>query len=852
MIWHTLDTKTVLNELNSSERGLSESAVSASRQTHGKNELTNVKKVGAFTILLHQFTDFMIIILMVAAVISGLAGDMVDTVIILVIVLLNAILGFVQEYRAEKTMEALRSMATPISKVKRDGKTIELSSTEIVPGDIVLLEAGQLVPADLRILEAHSLQIEEATLTGESVPASKTSNLNTTTDLPLGDRNNMAYKTTKIINGRGYGVAVATGMLTEIGKIAGMLQTKEMKTPLQLRMADFSKKLSWIILGICVLMFVLGIMRGEAPLPMLLVAITLAVAAIPEALPALITIALARGAKRLATKNVVVRKLPAVETLGSVTYICSDKTGTLTRNEMKVTETVEADLGDIQTRPYTMLEIGMALNHDLIQNEDNKWIGDPTEIALADYITTKFDITTVKVIQKKYPRIAELPFDADRKRMTTIHSFEDKYLVITKGAIESVLSAIDTDQSAPENKAADMAANGLRVLCFGYKIIDTVPTTPTIDNIETNLSYAGMAGMIDPPRDEVKKAIEEAKSAGITPVMITGDHLATASSIAKQIGILTSGKIAVSGTELAALSALELEDKIEHISVYARVTPQQKLDIVKALQKRNHFVAMTGDGANDAPSLKTANIGIAMGITGTDVSKEAAHLILLDDNFATIIKAVKEGRRIFDNIRRFVKYIMACNSAEILLIVLAPFLGMTIPLLPIHILWINLVTDGLPGLALANEKAELDIMKRKPRPPGESMFADGIGMHIIWVGILMAGITLAVQKYALADSGTHWQTMVFTVLLVSQLGHVLAIRSDKYFIFEKGFFSNPLLLGAVVATFMLQLAIIYLPFANKIFKTQPLTINELFICILLSAVVFHAVELEKFIKRKLM
>lgn len=852
MIWHTLDTKTVLNELNSSEHGLSESAVTVAQQTHGKNELTNVKKVGAFSILLHQFTDFMIIILMVAAVISGLAGDMVDTVIILVIVLLNAILGFMQEYRAEKTMEALRNMATPISKVKRDGKTIELSSTEIVPGDIVLLEAGQLVPADLRILEAHSLQIEEATLTGESVPASKTSNPNNTTDLPLGDRNNMAYKATKIINGRGYGVAVATGMHTEIGKIAGMLQTKEMKTPLQLRMADFSKKLSWIILGICVLMFVLGIMRGEAPLPMLLVAITLAVAAIPEALPALITIALARGAKRLASKNVVVRKLPAVETLGSVTYICSDKTGTLTRNEMKVTETVEPDLRDIQTRPYTMLEVGMALNHDLIQNEDNKWVGDPTEIALADYVTAKFDINTVKDIEGKHPRVAELPFDADRKRMTTIHSFGNKYLVITKGAIESVLSVVDTDQTATETKAADMAQNGLRVLCFGYKIIDTVPTTPTIDNIETNLSYAGMAGMIDPPREEVKKAIEEAKSAGITPVMITGDHLATASSIARQIGILTTGKVAISGTELAALSAQELEDKIEHISVYARVNPQQKLDIVKALQKRNHFVAMTGDGANDAPSLKTANIGIAMGITGTDVSKEAAHLILLDDNFATIIKAVKEGRRIFDNIRRFVKYIMACNSAEILLIVLAPFLGMPIPLLPIHILWINLVTDGLPGLALANEKAEPDIMKRKPRPPSESMFADGIGMHIIWVGILMAGITLAVQKYALTDSGTHWQTMVFTVLLVSQLGHVLAIRSDKYFIFEKGFFTNPLLLGAVVATFMLQLSIIYLPFANKIFKTQPLTIKELSICILLSAVVFHAVELEKFIKRKLM
>ena len=495
MIWHTLDINTVLNELKSSELGLSESGVIAAQQTHGKNELTNVKKVGALTILLHQFTDFMIVILMVAAIISGLAGDMVDTIIILVIVLLNAILGFVQEYRAEQTMEALRSLATPVSKVIRNGKTFEISSIDVVPGDVVLLEAGQLVPADVRILEAHTLQIEEAALTGESVPVTKTNTQHETTDLPLGDRTNMAYKATKIINGRGAGVVVTTGMKTEIGKIAGMLQTDEMKTPLQMRMADFSKKLSWIILGICVLLFASGIMRGEAPLPMLLVAITLAVAAIPEALPALITIALARGAKRLATKNVVVRKLPAVETLGSVTYICSDKTGTLTRNEMKVTEIVLADITDNQIAPYTMLELGMALNHDLILNKDNKWIGDPTEIALADYVTTKFDIITVKELHKKYPRIAELPFDADRKRMTTIHSFGNKFLVITKGASESVLSVVDTDRTAPETKAANMAHNGLRVLCFGFKIIDTLPTTPTIDNIETNLYFAGLAGI---------------------------------------------------------------------------------------------------------------------------------------------------------------------------------------------------------------------------------------------------------------------------------------------------------------------------------------------------------------------
>lgn len=851
MNWHSLDIDTTLTETHSSREGLSPQTAEERLQQYGPNELKEKKKKPAWLMFLLQFKDFMIVILVVAAIVSGIAGDIADTFIILVIVLLNAILGFIQEYRAEKGMEALKQMSTPYTHVLRNKQHVNISSTELVPGDIVLLEAGNVVPADLRLMEVHSLRIEESSLTGESVPVDKHIHVIEQNDLPLGDRLNMAYKGTLVTNGRGKGIVIATGMKTELGNIAGMLQEKESLTPLQKRMADFGRKLSYIILLICIVLFVVGLLRGEKPIEMLLVAISLAVAAIPEALPALITIALARGAKRLIKKNALMRKLPAVETLGSVTFICTDKTGTLTQNKMKVIEVHPAPATVTVEENIPLLHLCMALNHDVKKTEDNILLGDPTEIALVEYFLQQHDQHFYTEIKQRYKRKAELPFDSERKCMTTIHQFNNEFLSITKGAAEVITAKLKEKklQEAIIKESNALASKGVRVLAYGIRLFDKIPDHHQHDDIETELEFAGLVGMIDPPREEAKKAIQECKTAGIHPVMITGDHRETATAIAKEIGILDKNHLVVTGRELNAMSQSELVDKVEKISVYARVSPQQKLNIVKALQQKNHFVAMTGDGVNDAPSLKIANIGIAMGITGTDVSKEASHMILLDDNFATIVKAVKEGRRIYDNIRKFVKYIMTCNGAEIWTIFLAPLIGLPIPLQPVHILWINLVTDGLPGLALSAEGAEKNIMQRPPRKPNESLFAEGIGYHIVWVGVLMAAITLGTQAWAIHIGDTHWQTMVFTVLSLAQLSHVFAIRSDNEFIFRKGIFSNVPLVAAVGGTFILQMAVIYLPYANKIFKTQPLTINELLICFAVSSIIFFAVEAEKWIKK---
>jgi P-type Ca2+ transporter type 2C len=851
MNWHTLSTDEVLEQIHSGETGLTSSEASARLKKHGSNELTEKKKKPAWLLFVGQFKDFMILVLVTAAIISGIIGDLTDTIIILVIVFLNAIVGFVQEYRAEKAMEALKKMAALTTDVLRNGKTVNVPASELVPGDMVLLDAGNSVPADLRFIEAHSIRIDESALTGESVATDKSTDEISDADAPLGDRVNMGYKGTVVTNGRGKGLVVATGMQTEIGKIAGMLQEDSTDTPLQKRMADFGRKLSYIILFICLILFGIGLLRGEDTMQMLLLAISLAVAAIPEALPALITIALALGAKRLVKQNALIRKLPAVETLGSVTYICSDKTGTLTENRMKVVESMEGESVHKINDQYSPLVIVMALNHDVKTGDDGSQTGDPTEIALVNFSKDAGDGNNYESIIKEYPRIAELPFDSDRKCMTTVHQYGNKYLVLAKGAVESITEKLsDSDEVNSILKQTETwATNGLRVLAFGYKIIDSLPEPFSYDTIEHDFRFAGLAGMMDPAREEAKAAIDDCRTAGITPVMITGDHPATAEAIARQLGILEEAGLVVSGKELQEMSTETLSDRVEKIRVYARVSPEQKLTIVKALQKKNHFVAMTGDGVNDAPSLKAADIGVAMGITGTDVSKEASHMILLDDNFATIVKAVKEGRRIYDNIRKFVKYILTCNGAEIWTIFLAPLVGMPIPLLPIHILWINLVTDGLPGLALASEKSEPDIMKRPPRKTNESLFSGGIAYHILWVGIFMAGITLGTQAFAI-NNGYHWQTMVFTVLSLAQLGHVLAIRSEKEFLYKQGLFSNLPLIGAVFLTFLLQLIVIYLPAANIVFKTEPLTLEELSICIGVSALVFHAVELEKWLKWK--
>jgi Ca2+-transporting ATPase len=855
MNYHHLSIHESFELTGSSKKGLSVAEAETKLQEYGPNILQETKKKSAWLILLNQFKDFMVLILLVAAVISGVVGDLTDTIIIIIIVILNAIIGFSQEYRAEEAMQLLKKMAALQAKVLRDGVAVSLPAAELVPGDIVLLETGNSVPADLRFIETHSLKIDESALTGESVSVEKITAKLKEDNLPLGDRLNMAYKGTIVTNGRANALVVATGMNTEIGKIARLLQENESATPLQIRMADYGRKLSLVVLGICIILFGMGLLRGEKVMDMLLLSISLAVAAIPEALPALITIALAMGAKRLVKQNALIRKLTAVETLGSVSYICSDKTGTLTLNKMKVVRTSE-EVANLESLPYPALHLAMVLNHDVTHNENaaagNKHLGDPTEIALVEYMHEKLGIKTYDEIVALLPRVAELPFDTDRKCMTSIHQWEGKYLLFSKGATES----ISENLSAGENKtqmhleSIELAKQGLRVLAFAYKILDAIPSPFTYENVEKELKFVGLVGMIDPPREEVKVAIAECKSAGIRPVMITGDHPATAEAIAKEIGILEKNGLVVTGKVLQSMTSKELEDKVEKIRVYARVSPEQKINIVKALQARGHYVSMTGDGVNDAPALRAANIGIAMGINGTDVSKEAAHMILLDDNFATIVKAVKEGRRIYDNIRKFVKYIMTCNGAEIWTIFLAPLVGLPIPLLPIQILWINLVTDGLPGLALAKEQAETDIMKQPPRNSTESLFAGGIAYHILWVGLLMAGVTLGVQAWAIQQHNTHWQTMVFTVLSLSQLGHVLAIKSEKTFLYQQGIFSNRPLIMAVIFTAALQVAIIYIPFANDIFKTQPLNFQELMICIGLSAVVFHAVELEKWIKKR--
>jgi Ca2+-transporting ATPase len=860
------DADDVLGTLGSQRTGISNTEAQKRLNEFGTNELQEKKKRTTLLMFLDQFKDFMILVLIGAAVIAGVIGDLADTLVIIAIVIINAIIGFVQEYRAEKAMEALKKMAAHFATVLREGEISRVAAAELVPGDVVMLEAGSLVPADLRLMETAQLKAEEAALTGESVSVEKHSRTLIEDQLPLADRKNMVYKGTTISYGRGTGVVTATGMKTELGKIASMLQDeKEVKTPLQKRLAAFGRKLALAVLVICAIVFGMGFLRGEPVLLMLLTAISLAVAAIPEALPAVITISLALGAKKLVSKNALVRKLPAVETLGSVTYICSDKTGTLTVNRMTVEDLFvngkHFKAGDPTLSQFDFLMKGLALSNDVKQSTDGTLLGDPTEVAL--YEVAEKSGFNKRELENSLPRISEIPFDSERKRMTTLHKLPSGDCVsFTKGGVDVMSEKADTmwtsngwvpidrDQLLAANN--EMAERGLRVLCIAMRRWDATPDNVICEIVETNLSILGLVGMMDPPREEVKEAVNLCKTAGIRPVMITGDHPVTARAIAERVGFLEPDDHdnVMTGQELDRLSLTEFEEKVENIRVYARVAPEQKLKIVKALQDKGQFVAMTGDGVNDAPALKRADIGIAMGITGTDVSKEAAHMILLDDNFASIVRAVQEGRKIYDNIRKFIRYLLTTNSGEIWTLFLAPILGLPVPLLPIHLLWVNLVTDGLPALALSVEPAEGDVMKRPPRNPKESIFAHGLGLHAIWVGILMGVIVLSIQAWSLANDDAHWQTMVFTVLCLTQLGHVLAIRSERQSLFKMGLFSNKPLLGAVVLTFLLQMAIIYIPAMNRIFKTEPLTAEELLIAIAASSIVFFAVEIEKWIVRR--
>ncbi|MDO9281785.1 MAG: calcium-translocating P-type ATPase, PMCA-type [Methylotenera sp.] len=870
--WHTLSADEAAKNLETNHQtGLSAAQVIERTALHGPNALREKRRRSPWRMLLDQFTEFMIMVLIVAAIISGFVGDVGDTIFIIVIVILNAVVGFIQEFRAERAMAALKRMSEASARVLRDSQVETINASELVPGDVVLLEAGNVVPADFRLVEAAQLRIDESALTGESVAVEKQIHALSLVDAPLGDKTCLAYKGTIVTYGRGRGLVIATGMQSELGKIATLLgEGDDSKTPLQKRLAGFGKWISLAALTICVLVFVIGITRGEPLLLMFMTSVSLAVAAIPSALPAVVTISLALGAHKMVKQNALIQSLPAVETLGSVTFICSDKTGTLTQNKMHVTTLYangepctswqdEESSIESKSEPWLSLFHALALSNDAHLDSHKKIQGEPTEVA---FLRVAQEAGFVKaMLEKEMPRLKELAFDSERKRMTTFHRKENSVIAYTKGSPEALVSQCTSmltssgeqaiDQAALLQQAEAMAANGLRVLAFAYRHWETLPDSELPIDLERDLIFLGFAGLIDPPRSEAKEAVSLCKSAGITPVMITGDHPATARAIAYQLGILadSDGRV-MTGAELNNLDDKTFEAEVELVRVYARVDPAQKIKIVRALQDKGEIVAMTGDGVNDAPALKAADIGIAMGKGGTDVAREASRMVLLDDNFSTIVNAVRYGRRLYDNIRKFVRYAVTTNSAEVLTIFLAPFLGLPIPLLPTHILWINLITDGLPALALTAEPAERGVMRRPPRPPQESLFSHGMWQHMIWVGLLMAGLTLFAQAWAYHTGSSHWQTMAFTVITISQLGHVMAIRSENESLFSIGIFSNKPLALAVVVTFMLQMATIYVPALNPIFKTQPLSMSELLVCIVLSSIVFVAVEIEKMLIRR--
>jgi len=873
---HTRSADDVLAALGSSPDGLTDAESARRLDELGANTLPEGEVRTIPAMVLDQFKDFLILLLIGAAIISGVLGELADTIAIIVIVLLNAVIGVVQEYRAERAMEALREMAAETATVRRGGRTIEIHAAELTPGDIVVLDAGRVVPADMRLIESAGLRVAEAALTGESLAVEKHTDPIAEADAPIGDRTSMAYRGTQVVYGRGVGVVTGTGLATELGKIAHLLGASgDTKTPLQKRLAQFGKQLALAALGLCAIVFIVGMVQGGDVLEMFITAVALAVAAVPEALPAVATIALALGASRLVKTNTLVRKLPAVETLGSVTYICTDKTGTLTVNRMTVEHVAAGDATPMTLTPASRateetgadegaqwLGRALALSND-VAGQDGELVGDPTEIAF--YVAAEQAGYLRSALDADLPRSAEMPFDSDRKLMTTVHALpEGGYVSFTKGAAETIversIDAVDASGArAPVDAVAAStlidawSAEGLRVLAFGMRHLDALPAEGDMAALEGALTLIGYTGLVDPPRDEARDAVHLCKTAGIIPVMITGDHPATALAIAKRLGIADHKEQMLTGPELDALSLEDFEGRVEGIRVYARVAPEQKLKIVQALQDRGEYVAMTGDGVNDAPALARADIGVAMGVTGTDVAKEAADMVLLDDNFSSIVLSVGEGRRIFDNIRKFIKYTMTSNSGEIWTILLAPLLGMPIPLLPIHILWINLVTDGLPGLALASEPHEKNIMSRPPRAPKESIFADGLGTHLIWVGLLMGGASLFTQAWSMQHAGEHdlyWRTMVFTVLCLSQMGHALAVRSDRQSLFGLGLLSNKPLLGAVALTFALQMATIYVPFLQPVFKTEALSLADLGIALATATVVFWAVEIEKTFKRR--
>jgi Ca2+-transporting ATPase len=854
--WHTEDVGALARHFSSDlSCGLKSSEALSRLAQQGPNILPEGRRRRWYLILAEQFTDVMVLLLVVAAGIAAFIGEPQDTVVILVILLLNAAIGFVQQMRSERAMAALRQLALSQAVVRRDGLIRQVPCTDLVDGDLVLLEAGNSVPADLRLVEGIDLAIAEAALTGESLPVEKTTAALASGELALGDRTNMAYRGTTVTRGRGLGLVVAIGAGTEIGRIAHALaKSIERRTPLEARLADLVRRLALGVLAVCALFFALGLLRGEPVMSMLLTAVSLAVAAVPEALPAVVTIALAFGAVRMVQHQVLVRRLSAVEALGSVTFICADKTGTLTRNEMLV----ERLWLDGATNPdpsddrWRLLHEAMCLNNDasVMGSDRSAWLGDPTETALlAGAMAGGVDPA---VCRENAPRIDEVPFTSERRRMTTLHrNVEGVLRGFMKGAPEVLLDLCPVPPQERERVEAEvvaMASAGYRVLAFAAASFQAVPEDLAAS--ESHFEFLGLVGMMDPPRAGVAEAIAECRRAGIHPVMITGDHPVTAAAIARRLGLLASDRAVMSGPELAVLSTEDLRARVLDIAVYARVDPAQKVAIVAALQARGEIAAMTGDGVNDAPALKRADIGIAMGKLGTDVAREAADLVLLDDAFPSIVAAVREGRRIYDNVRKFLRYILTTNMGELWTLLLAPLLGLPLPLLPIHILWINLATDSLPSLALAVDKAEPDIMHRRPRSPRESLFAGGLWQHAFWVGLLMAGLALAAQTLSLEQPVAYMHAMVFATLTFGQIGHVLSIHAARGWGLGAALWSNSWLLLAVVPVPLLLLAALYTSFGNAMLRVMPLSPSDLAFAALSGVVVFVAAEAEKFIRRR--
>ncbi len=864
-MWFNKNSKEVINELSTDLiNGLSSSEAKLRLSKYGLNKIQGKKKKSIFQLFLAQINDIMIYILLIAAIISFVVGEVSDSIIILIVIFINAIIGVIQESKAEKALEALKSMSTPKAIVKRDGNIIEIPSEEVVIGDIIIIDAGRYIPADLRIVEAANLKIEESAFTGESVPSEKNSNTITEgKDVPIGDQHNMAFMSTLVTYGRGIGVVVNTGMNTEIGKIAKMLDSEdENTTPLQKKLAQLGKILGFAAVGISIIMFLISLFQGRDFLEMFMTSISLAVAAIPEGLPAIVAIVLALGVQRMIKENAIIRKLPSVETLGSVNIICSDKTGTLTINKMTVKkyyvngQIYNLKSIDIKNKETKLLTYGMILCNDAT-SKDGVQTGDPTEVALID-VGNKINIFKDD-LNKEFKRVNEIPFDSDRKLMTTVNSYENKYYVFTKGAIDSILKISNKilingeikdfahkEKSETLNASNLMSDDALRVLALAYKPIDNehVP----IDELENDLIFVGLMGMIDPPREEVKGSIELSKKAGIRTIMITGDHKNTAVAIAKELGIVEDISQAMSGSEIDSYSEEEFTKIVNDFKVFARVSPEHKVKIVKAFKSYGNIVSMTGDGVNDAPSLKAADIGIAMGITGTDVAKGAADMVLTDDNFTTIVKAVEEGRNIFNNIKKSIIFLLSCNLGEIVALFFAILLNWPAPLLPIHILWVNLITDSFPALSLGVDPGDKGVMDLPPKDPKESLFAGRASILLILNGILIGGSTLfafVLGEYLYPDSLRHAQTMAFVVLSVSQLFYSLSMRNETKSLFQVGVFKNKWLIASILFGIVVQLAIITIPFTANIFKVYSLDFKDWGIVILISLIPFAINEIVK-------